>query len=401
MARLDRHTVMAAFSAALAAVEPGSATRHGLADLIAAGELDPTEAWVVVGIGKAAPRMAAAAVDVLGESDAIVVSDHSEEAWPSAIVGDHPIPGDRSFRAGASVTRFIDRAGHRPVLFLISGGGSALCEVPVDGVGFADIEAMNATLMRSGLDISQMNAIRASASAVKAGGLAERVAGRATTLVLSDVPGAGAEYVASGPSIASAIGSDAITVIDDHDLGAVLPSAVVAAARTWTPRQRRESDLVRVVASPAVAADAAAAFLRERGFDAVVGSSILGELASEVDATIRSAAAIVVRAGEAHLRVNGDGLGGRNQHAALVAASMIQGSEGVFGAFGTDGVDGPTDAAGAIVDGQTWERMLVAGLEPGDRVTSFDSHRALDGSGDLVRTGATGTNVADLWIFSR
>ena len=144
--------------------------------------------------------------------------------------------------------------------------------------------------------------------------------------------------------------------------------------------------------------------LRSEGIDAeVITTSMVGDVVANVDAMLGAldSATAVVAAGEATITVSGDGLGGRNQHAALVASERIEGEPVVFGTFGTDGRDGPTSAAGAVVDGSTVDRMRAAGVDVADATERFDSHRALAASGDLVITGPTGTNVADVWIATR
>ena len=398
MTGLAKDIAHGAFRAALEAVEPERVTRRALHGLQRNGRFDVAAISHIVAIGKAAPAMARGARAELGDLPAIVVSSHPGDGAMPVIEGDHPVPGPRSFAAGGAVVDFLATA-EGACLFLISGGGSALCEVAVDGVTLADIRVMNEVLLASGLDIVDVNAFRTVVSDLKAGGMSRSLSGPCLSLIISDVPAGGPEHVASGPTIPSRSGARAAPLVEAHGLGAALPASVVEAAARWVPNPPRPHDVVEVVASGAVAADAAASYLQSLGRSVSIGSVLSGSLDDEVLAMLEvSPGHVVVRAGEAIISVEGDGLGGRNQHAALIAALRLEGSPGVFAAFGTDGRDGDTEAAGAVVDGTTVERIMQAGLDAVSLAAAFDSHRALGASGDLVVTGATGTNVADLWL---
>jgi glycerate 2-kinase len=409
---MDRQTIRSAFDAAISACEPARAvarvvrpTSHGLS--IAGTDMGAVLGdVVVVGLGKAAPAMARGLASTGIRVTGIVVSDHAEDCPLDVVVSDHPIPGPRSLAAGRLVVEMVGRT--RPedlVCFLVSGGGSALVEVPVDGVDMADVTLANEIMVRRGVDIEGMNEIRAAISTVKAGGLAAATrAERLATIVVSDVPSGSLRHVASGPSLPSHLGSGAAAAMDRNDLGDLLPSSVVSAVLAHRTPARRHDGVVVEVASPTLAAEAAMSELRRRGYEV---DTHLPVLRGDTIGTLRALIAgggdggVVVGAGETTLRVDGPGSGGRNQHAALAASIMIAGSGMMFGAFGTDGVDGATAAAGAIVDGDSAARMRAGGVDPVAALGRFDSHAALGVSGDLVVTGPTGTNVADLWILAR
>ncbi len=409
---MERQAFLSAFLAAVAACDPAALVRDHLSEragriVIGRGDdslgfdVRPSEV-VVVGIGKAAVAMTGAVCSVTGSTRGVVVTDHASPSPLRVILGSHPVPGAASFEAGEELVRFLTTVGVDDlVIFCVSGGGSALAEVPVPGVSTDDVIALNAALVTSGLPIEDMNEVRAAVSSIKAGGLLDSTAARRmVTLVLSDLPHGPAPAVASGPSIPSELGSRAGQILERQHLG--VPDSVRAVVqrgrdRATTPRE----GIVVVVGSPRTAADAASAELEAGGAVVdLVDEPLAGNIPEALDRFVARMGngRIVVAAGEPTIEVGGSGIGGRNQHAALLAAKMLEGRDGMFGAFATDGRDGPTSAAGALVDGASNARMRASGVDPDRAIASFDSHRALEASGDLVVTGSTGTNVADLWI---
>ncbi len=411
---MRRGDVLGAFEAALVATDPARAVAGYIGasqpiSSIREGPSRPAEldGCVVIGIGKAAPGMVRGLSSVVSPSRGIVVSDHVEICRFPVIIGDHPVPGQRSLRAGGRLVEFAASvAAGDTVVYCISGGASAVADVPVSGVSLEDLASLNETLLRSPIPIEDANEIRAAVSQIKAGGLAAMVApARSITYVLSDVVGGGPEHVGSGPSIASGLGRRASAVIDHYQLGQSIPVAVanaIARGRGYVPfSQDATSHVVVVVSSPEVAAIAATTSLNQRSLPAEIATyRMAGATAETVEWLVGqgSAGPARVAAGETTLDVRGAGRGGRNQHAAVVASILIEGTDRIFGAFATDGRDGPTDAAGAIVDGGSTERMRARGVDPIVALQRFDSHTALEASGDLLVTGPTGTNVADLWI---
>ncbi len=404
-----RDSVRRAFDAAVEAVDPersahAAVVRSGNELHIGEQAFAVGDDTVLVGIGKAAPAMARGVAAAVGRVRGLVVSDHVEPCPVELMIGGHPIPDEGSIAAGRALRQTVQSTKESDVLvFVISGGGSAVAEIPTAGVDLDDLAATNEILVRSGLPIGSINEIRASISDLKGGRLLEAAGThRAVTLVLSDVVGAGPGHVASGPTLGQGLGGNARHVVSAAGLEGDLPPSVLdALGRDVVPAADHP---FMVIGSPEVAADAALDSLRSEGIDAeVITTSMSGDVVANVDAMLGAleAATAVVAAGEATVTVSGDGLGGRNQHAALVAAERIRGKRVVFGTFGTDGRDGPTSAAGAIVDGSTIDRMRSADIDPLDATERFDSHRALAASGDLVITGPTGTNVADVWIAIR
>ncbi len=411
---MERRALLSAFLAAVSACDPAALVGEHLSERngrITVGHGDalthfnarPREV-VVVGIGKAAVGMAEAARSVTGATRGLVVTDRASSSPLRIILGDHPVPGAASFEAGAELVRFLGTVGADDlVIFCVSGGGSALAEVPIAGVTRKDVAALNDVLVTSGLAIEDMNEVRAAVSAVKAGGLLEFTAARRiVTLVMSDLPHGPASTVASGPSIPSDLGTRASRILTKSRLE--VPDSVRSAVEQRRVRTATDHDaVVVVVGSPRTAARAAAAELEAGGATVdLVEEPLTGSVPEALTSfvTRMGDGRVVVAAGEPTLEVRGAGDGGRNQHAALLAATAIEGTDGTFGAFATDGMDGPTSAAGAIVDGASITRMRNGGVDPESAAASFDAHRALAASGDLVETGRTGTNVADLWIGS-
>ena len=403
---MNRSLAIGAFEAAIRAADAERSTRalcsYDGTSLVIGGTAVAATASdiVVVGIGKAAPGMVRAVCAETGAFRGIVVSDHEEPCPLPIIVGGHPVPDARSYLAGAAVMREV--ASIRPsdvLVACVSGGGSALAEQPRPGVTEADITAMNEVLIRSGLPIDEVNAIRACASALKSGHLVDDLAVRAAwTVVIEDVVGGGPPVVASGPTLASDLGARAQAIIADSGLSARLPQAIVAAANRWTRAIAPSSMITVTAAGPEMAARALAAAIDDVRV-VVIPEAVTGDVSPGVEAFVaHSPDCTVIGFGETTVRVTSPQPGGRNQHAALIAARMLAGSDRVFGAFASDGRDGTTDAAGAVVDGSTWERIRRAGFDPELAIVDFAAHRALDAVGATVVTGPTGTNVADLWI---
>lgn len=366
---LTREHLVELWRAGVAAVAPRDAVRRGtpLRTLGVPGRV------VVVAAGKAAFGMAAGLADVLGREpdDGLVVVPYGSDGVSSlpVIEASHPLPDENSVRAGNAALRLAAAAGSDDLfVFLISGGASALLEAPVSSLD--DVRSLTDRLLRSGADIHALNRLRTERSRLKGGGLA-RAASRCAllTLAISDVVGDDLGTIGSGP-----------TAWDGHP-----------------------NHVARVVAS---GRDAAQAVVDAAAGDGLSAVAVTTELAGEarvrgVEAASAAVPAdVAVYAGETTVTVRGEGRGGRNQEAALAAALAIAGSPVLFLAAATDGVDGPTDAAGAIVDGDTVSRALSAGLDPADHLARNDSHSLLAASGDLIRTGPTGTNVADLWLVT-
>lgn len=388
--------------AALEAVEPGAAVARALVDDDLEGK-----PITIVALGKAAPAMARAAGTLLEGRvrGGIVVSNHVAPVpgGLELLVTSHPIPDQSSIDAGKRLLELVAAvpAASR-VLFLVSGGGSALAEAPAGGIGLDDLVTVSAALARAGIPIEDMNTVRTHLSAIKGGRLAAASAAPSTTILVSDVPASAPHLIASGPTVPCPTRpGDALDILARHHLTDRLPDRVVRALAAAPAPPAVNGN--HVVAADAVMAARAGVAAAERAGAAATVSSVA--LCGPARDMVREALAVAERgsitifAGETTVEVTGTGIGGRNQEAALVAAFTPP--SGMFVTFGTDGIDGPTDAAGAVIDGATLDRITAAGIDPAAALESNDSHPALDAAGALIRCGPTGTNVADLWMVDR
>ena len=386
---MSRTEVLTWLDAGISAVDPRKLTAAALAG----GRGDAA----VIAIGKAAAGMCLGAADALGRVHGVCVTDSARDvpAGIELLIGDHPIPGSASLRAAERVLEFAS-GNHERLVVLVSGGASALCEMPLAGIEPAFIAEATRRLLANGASIRETNLVRAHLSAIKAGSLARASASPVETLVISDVSGLGPEHVGSGPTLSRGRDPEAaIELMRRFDVE--VPEAVVEIlvaqdpGAAWGP--------VQVLADGRTAGEATADAARRDGVPARLADGWLDGPVSEcLDRFLDDAAeGVAVGAGETTVRVTGDGRGGRNTHAALLAAGRIAGTAGVFAALATDGVDGSSGAAGAVVDGTTLER----GGDPTPAIEGFDSAPYLARTGDLVVTGATGTNVADLWLLWR
>jgi len=418
-----RRIVLSMLGSALQAVDPAKAVGKALrlegGKVVVAGKTFATSGVVVVAAGKAAPGMARAVCAALSPLPVrgVVVSDHSEQV-PVGLdhrLASHPIPDERSVTAAREAVRLVE--GAKPdelVLFLISGGGSALLELPIGGLALDHLVAVQVLMLRGGVPIDEMNAVRRHLSGVKGGRLAA-VCGSSmmATLVMSDVSGRSPDVVASGPTLPDpSTFAEARAVLQRHGLTHLIPPLVlqhlddgIAGRVAETPKADRPGHLVVVAADGKTAAHAACDAAKGHGLRAtLITTTLSGEAREEALKAVSTAnsGAISVFAGETTVNVTGDGRGGRNQEAALAASIALDGDPTVvFATCATDGVDGPTDAAGAIVDGGTSRRGLHSGLNAASHLSRNDSHGFLETTGDLLRTGPTGTNVGDIWLVWR
>jgi len=361
----------------------------------------------IVAIGKAAASMLEGALDVMPEVHALLITKDGHvspalhhRAGVEIIEAGHPLPDARSLEAGRRLLAFIAAAPvERPVLFLLSGGASSLVEVLPEGVLLADWRRVNAWLLGSGLDIHAMNAVRKRLSCIKGGRLLEHLGvRRALVLMISDVPG-------DDPgSIGSGLLSPCEDVALSEDLPDWLRALLNAAPLMPAPDDPRWASVeARILASNATALDGAVrtAFclgvpihrhgVLLRGDAAETGARLAREL-------INGSPGVHLWGGETTVNLpENPGRGGRNQHLALSAALALEGQAGItLLAAGTDGSDGPTQDAGACVDGGTVAAMRAAGIAPEDALCRADSGTALAAVDALIRTGPTGTNVMDV-----
>lgn len=353
-------------------------------------------ASTVIAIGKASVGMTWGAFDALGAINGICVTNKADEVAHGIdlIVGDHPVPEQRSLNAGK---RVLDLAAStdEPILALISGGGSALCELPLPGIDPQFLMTVNRILLGAGAPISEVNLIRRHLSAIKCGGVVRAADQAIETLVISDVAGGGPHLVASGPTIPSRADPHRAEQLMAR-YGIPLDDAIRS-----TMNQAAGHDVtagpVTVLADGRTAGEALATRALEDGVPARLQDGwITGDVDEELrDVLDRSGPGVTVCVGEPTLEVRGNGVGGRNTHTSLIAAGLIAQTNTVFAAFASDGVDGRTDAAGAIVDGET----IARGGNATSALANNDSATFLESTGDLIHTGPTGTNVSDLWVI--
>jgi len=392
----DRSIISRVLAELPASLDPGERTRR------AVRALDLDGVVRVAAIGKAAIPMAAAAVEALGGrlvGGVVVAPEEGRVDGLDLHVGSHPLPDERSLRAGRALMDQAARRDHDHFLVLVSGGGSSLAEVPKPPLKIADLATVSDRLMRVGTPIGELNVVRRHLSLLKNGGLAAHTSAAVVTLVLSDVGDGPPSLVASGPTLHDASTSlDALHILEGR-LGRPVPHAVRAALARSVPR--RADGPVVVVADRHTAFAEVAHRLATTPFGDPTAVHLVGDAASMAQEMV-AMPGLAIGTGETTVNVTGSGAGGRNQHGALAAAIAIEGTAVTLGTLGTDGIDGPTDAAGAIVDGATAGRIRAAGIDPADALRRCDSHTALDAAHALLRTGPTGTNVADVWIsYSR
>ncbi len=430
-----RQAALGIFNAAVRAVDPGEAirrhlTREGLrlrigretVDLGKVGEI------VVVGCGKAAGPMAAAVEEIVGDriGRGIVVTKYGH-VQPTRIIriheAGHPVPDDAGIAGGQAVLDHVRGLGFDDlVIVLISGGGSALTPAPVEGITLAEKQALTKALLACGADIREMNTVRKHISRFKGGQLARAAQpARVVTLILSDIVGDPLDAIASGPTVPDPTTyADALSILDKYRIRGEIPAAIrdrlEAGARgevSETPKPEnplfaRVSNLI--VGSNIQALQAAQSEARALGLTPMIlSSSIEGEtreiarmhaaLAREVRTSGNPLPppACLISGGETTVTLRGSGKGGRNQEFVLAAAVDIAGlPQTVILSAGTDGTDGPTDAAGAIADGDTCAQALAVGLSPRKALDANDAYPLFEKLGDLILTGPTKTNVMDV-----
>ncbi|MBW4050879.1 MAG: DUF4147 domain-containing protein [Proteobacteria bacterium] len=365
--------------AGLEAVDGRGCVREALA----ARPPHPAPVWAAA-VGKAAASMALGAADALGSSlERVLVITPSAHLTPELLSrpgveireSAHPVPDERSLAAGRRLLDWVeDLPAAVAPLFLISGGASSLVEVLEPAVCLEELEQLSAGWLAEGIAIGEFNARRARMSRIKGGRLAAHLRGRAArALFISDVPGDDPAVIGSGLLGPAAGGADHI----ERQVVASVDRAIEGVAQAASQRgltvacvhERFEGDATRL----------AARFTHEL----LVGNT-----------------QVRVWGGESTVRLPPHpGRGGRNQHLALAAARFLpEYPELVLLAAGTDGTDGPTEAAGGLVDADTCARLALAGLDADDCLARADSGTALAAAGALVRTGPTGTNVADVVI---
>lgn len=433
----ERKHALDILASALVAADPVVAVKRHLrleGTTLVVGErrydLDHYERILVVGAGKAGASMSRAAEEVLGERiSAGLVNVKYGHVLPTERIAlnqaGHPLPDENGVRGTQRIVDILKSATDRDlVICLISGGGSALLVLPQPGITLAAMSVVTEELLRCGATINEMNVVRKHLSQVKGGGLASLAyPAEIISLMLSDVIGSPLDVIASGPTVPdSSTFDDAWRILTKCDLADRLPAPVrqrlragLAGNAPETPKAGNpifQKTYNVVIASNEIAAAAVRSRAKDLGFNALLLTTHLEGEAREVSKVLAAVAkeigysgnpiprpACVVAGGETTVTVRGDGLGGRDQELALGAALAIAGLEGtLIVSAATDGTDGPTDAAGAIVDGTTVSRARELGLDPVDYLNRSDSYNFFKALGDLIITGPTNTNVNDLFL---
>ena len=391
---------------AINAVMPEGAVRRALL-----GKRFPGRVFLIAA-GKAAPRMAAAALSVLSVpvTEGIVISKYGHFDGPIAglrcFEAGHPVPDENSVLAAeAALSLTEDLREDDTVLFLLSGGGSALFEKPL--IPLCELQDATRQLLACGADIVEINTIRKRLSAVKGGKFAAHCApARVEAVILSDILGDPLDMIASGPvSPDSATCDDALAIAEKY--GLQLSPAAEACLRIETPKALRNVR-AQVVGSVSELCRAAGEACQRLGYEPVFLTDRLACEAREagrfLSAVLRTHAKegkklAFLAGGETVVHLTGHGLGGRNQELALSAAEGLRGlSNACVISVGSDGTDGPTDAAGGYVDGDTLDELKEKGISLHDALHSNDAYHALQAVDGLIVTGPTGTNVNDLYL---
>jgi len=415
---------------AIRAVEPGEAVKRSvkrtgdILNIAGRNYILPEYGQIhLFGIGKASIGMARALAEILGSqlSDGLVITKHSPGILRPPITilqGGHPNPDENSLIAGSMAIEYFSAVRSNSLLLcLVSGGGSALMTSPVEGISLEDMQALTSSLLASGVSIKEINTLRRHLDRVKGGRLVELANGAAiASLILSDVIGNPLEAIASGPTAPDpTTKADAMGVIDKYGMREQISGKILAGLETASETPKPGDRLIEavqntIVGSNLLSAQAALAQAGLEGFHPYLpGADLQGEArdtAVELASFLRrlsmngdpvSPPACIVLGGETTVTLRGKGRGGRNTELALAAvAELADFPKVMLITLATDGEDGPTDAAGAIVTGDTFRRAAALGMHGGEYLEQNDSYSFFSALDDLLKPGPTGTNVNDL-----
>ena len=391
-----------AFLSGVAAADPAVAVCKALPSF--------DQAPTLIAVGKASVRMARAVQSVLGDLPEILVVTNPENAsdLPGAQVfaAAHPIPDQIGLKASQTVIDALIRASAalRPVLCLISGGGSALLPAPIFGISLQDKIDLNALLLASGANIEVMNLIRQQLSLLKGGGILRYAfPSPVTSLILSDVIGNDLRAVASGPTV-SPIGTrlQACSELKALGLWVQCPASVKTALER--PEEAIDLPVTKniLVGSNGLSLSAMGKEIPEATLHKI---PLVGDVSGAAARVAAAGPGIHLFGGETTVRLTGTGRGGRNQELALRVALLAEYQKWkgrwLYLQAGTDGQDGPTDAAGGVVCEASVSVMRSVGIDPNQLLANNDSYSALQAANALLITGGTGTNVADLGVLIR
>ena len=375
----------------------------------------------VVGGGKAGGKMAQAIEELLGKHvTAGVVNIPYGTSQKTNVIelneASHPVPDEAGVAGTYRIMSIAEQAKEDDlVICLISGGGSSLMPLPREGVSLKDKQVLTNALLKSGAEITEINVVRKHLSAFKGGWLAKKAyPATLLNLILSDVIGDSLDSIASGPTVPDkSTFMDSKKILKKYDLWLKVPASIrnilSEGAKGLLQETPKPDDFV--IGNNRTASQASIDFLGSKGLNTLLLAEMLAGEAKEVGKNLAKIAIEgfvctgtsrslgIVAGGETTVKVRGKGLGGRNQELALSAAQNLKESaECVIASFSTDGVDGPTDAAGAIIDGSTVKRARQLGLDLEKYISNNDSYSFFKKLGDLIFTGSTGTNVNDVTV---
>lgn len=426
------------FQSALKAVDPYEAVKPYAEKIHVIFQNGWYKRLLVAGFGKASCHMAKAIEDEFpGKIDAgVVITKYGHTLSPEKNPWDskstikifeagHPVPDENGIQGTEEIIKLLKDTDEKTLLVcLISGGGSALLVSPYENISLKDKQAITGLLLKSGADINELNTVRKHLSKVKGGRLAEAAfPARVISLIISDVIGDKLDVIASGPtSPDSTTYMEALSVIEKYGLTDKSPQSVLEVLRKGatgvipeTPKANSSifDDIDNmIIGSNKKALETAKAKADSLELDSEITSSEITGEAKEVAKELAQKAIEIrnsgklkqprclISGGETTVIVKGNGLGGRNMELALAFAFEIEGIEGItLLSAGTDGSDGPTDAAGAIVDGQTLIKARSLGLDPQKYLNNNDSYNYFKEIDGLLITGPTGTNVMDIQIM--
>lgn len=401
--RKDAETIIAD---SIREVQPDSAVIRALKETTLTGKIK------LVAAGKAAWQMAKAASNYLGErlEQGIVITKYGHVRGELPRIrcceAGHPVPDEGSFDAARKALALTENlTKDDTVLFLLSGGGSALFELPL--IPAEELQDVTRQLLACGADIVEINTLRKRLSAVKGGRFAQHCApAKVFSIILSDILGDPPDMIASGPTCPdSSTCADAMEIVRRYDLS--LREETKQLLMVETPKALANAQWM-ITGSVRELCDAAARSCRKLGYEPFFLTDRLccqaREAGSVMASILRTHAGdgkklAFLAGGETVVRLTGSGKGGRNQELALAAAEGISGlSNAALFSVGSDGTDGPTDAAGGFVDGATRQRLLEEGIHIDQVLLNNDAYHALQCTGGLIFTGPTGTNVNDVTV---
>ncbi|TVQ02077.1 MAG: DUF4147 domain-containing protein [Balneolaceae bacterium] len=387
-------------------------------------ELQQETGIFVIGTGKASPTMAAACEKILGQdlAQGMIIAPPDSKIKPGLVTmleGSHPLPDGKSLAASEELLAFIGKIPDGSVVInVLSGGTSSLLCLPAEGISIAEMRKVYKLLLESGASIHEVNTVRKTLSQIKGGQLLNHL--RQTILldlVISDVPDDDLRYIGSGPTTAQEISfTDAKEIADKYDIWKQFPGSVKAHILKKmekdgiTVTQDFKTHQTWIVSSASKVANRTKLLLEENGYETELihpaWTGLIDDFEENIMDSIRNkiydkrGRKALVFYGECTVKVTGQGLGGRNQELALRLARHLKdcGQNIAFLSAGTDGIDGPTDAAGSVVDQNTWNKAEEKDLDPEYFIRNNDSYNFFKEAGGHIITGPTGNNVMDIQI---